>query len=1088
MSTDDINSALSKVTPQKAAFLVEAWLVHQAIPDVSTLKFIAAIIDLDFEIVRYWFYCRSNRDGIKRAFARSAAGGSDAGIVLPLLEEYYLLDRFSDDIGWEYQGFDRESQEHEQELPSSTSATTPEQIRHYKSPSPQHQQQKKSSITAPLYDLTKTTNIDPLKQPTSGTETHRRKATWERQRGMEGSDGDEYGDEQAGDSEEFETLGTRSRGIVRASGGPSITSRTLKAPVQGPSDKPIRKRGRPLGSFKKKPKLEPTSTKDQSPKVPTTQTELQQPSPVPVPIFDRSQSTDHTQTNIKRRYLTPIILLPAPRSLTVPSTEPTTNLSSVTIPGLVGDPVAGAESRKKFLEQQQSVEAQQRRERNRARSTAPSRTRSSNGSNVARLRAKSRSNKRKVVHMSEGDDGGQDDDDEEDAEDEDDCGSKAQDPSSSLKNASDTKRVERAKGPSLGNPPPFFKEYGALVAKRREKQPVHEQPSESTINILEVVLPPAPGSVLQQVRSPAAIPMAPIERTAQHSLPPNPTTPTLPAQAQSGEPNVQHNPHNRLPLHLGQNPGAAIASRQRDMDRRREEAERHREYDDDQRYKEHRSRDGNRTNRGRSADEESRDWSQDRRHRSDSQGSSHRRDQPAPESRGRSLKPRPLILRRVNHAVTIESNSPPCRNDDLQSTISHADKILSPQLHKQHRYSCDDSHSPYSLEVIDPGLFAITSPPPRKPLPHVATSPHQPLYTQPGGHYPLGDRRRSSRNVDLGTHWDMHHEHQRASQSVNPGDSIDMTKVPTAPASFFYCSDRNHNSSANNDDFTDVYEQPHQPSLPEFYSPRPINLELHTSQRPPPPFSPSRPFEQPPILGAVVIPLPNFNSREKHQNDVSQRDDSMTVRPEGLSRTSSGRSVGRSRDDDDGGENRSSHPSSPSKRNKGQHSNSRRRSTEEFQGSNGDREHRDRGFDRQPQHRHRDNHNHHRDEHDGPSPNGHRQQVHQRTGGQERHREFEYEEYEVDTSLRLEDSNRQRRDKSLRARSSRHPSSPSASQQGYHHGQEQSRRRQDASRSRWSRRGSSACGSSTRNNKRDEAKVECTMGEWEKRREQQRVE
>ncbi|KAF9326432.1 hypothetical protein BGZ91_001933, partial [Linnemannia elongata] len=631
MSTDNINSALSKVTPQKAAFLVEAWLVHQAIPDVSTLKFIAAIIDLDFEIVRYWFYCRSNRDGIKRAFARSAAGGSDAGIVLPLLEEYYLLDRFSDDIGWEYKGFDRESQEHEQELPSSTSATTPEQIRRQKSPSPQHQQQKKSSITAPLYDLTKTTNFDPLKQPTSGTETHRRKATWERQRGMEGSDGDEYGGEQAGDSEEFETLGTRSRGIVRASGGPSITSRMLKAPVQGPNDKPMRKRGRPLGSFKKKPKLEPTSTKDQPPKVLTTQTELQQPSPVPVPIFDRPQSTDPTQTNIKRRYLTPIILLPAPRSLTAPSTEPTTNLSSVTIPGLVGDPVAGAESRKKFLEQQQSVEAQQRRERNRAQSTAPSRTRSSNGSNVARSRAKSRSNKRKVVHMSEGDDGGQDDDDEEDAEDEDDCDSKAQDPSSSLKNASDTKRVEIAKGPSLGNPPPFFKEYGALVAKRREKQPVHEQPSESTINILEVVLPPAPGSVLQQVRSPAATPMAPIERTAQHSLPPNPITPTLPAQAQFGEPNVQHYPHNRLPLHLGQNLGAAydgrgsftayagssadygdqqalelerIASRQRDMDRRREEAERHREYDDDQRYKEHRSRDGNGTNRGRSADEE----------------------------------------------------------------------------------------------------------------------------------------------------------------------------------------------------------------------------------------------------------------------------------------------------------------------------------------------------------------------------------------------------------------------------------------------------------------------------------------------------
>ncbi|KAF9141603.1 hypothetical protein BGX30_004464 [Mortierella sp. GBA39] len=1123
MSTDDINLALSKVTPQKAAFLVEAWLVHQAIPDISTIKFIAAIIDLDFEIVRYWFYCRSNRDGIKRAFARSAAGGSDAGIVLPLLEEYHLLDRFSDDIGWDYQGFDCESQEQGQEPPSSTSATAPQQTRRQKSLPPQQQQQKRSSVAAPPSDLIKTRNFDPFKQPTSGAETQRRKATRKQHGRMEVSGEDEYDDEQESDSDEFDTLGTRSRVNVRASGGPLITSRLLKALVQGPNDKPIKKRGRPLGSFKQRRKLQPTSTKDQPPLAPTAQSEPQQLSPGPVLTFDRSQPTDPPQTNINGRYLTPIILLPAPRSLTVPSTESTTNSSSIPMPGLVGDPMAGAESRKKFLEQQQSVEAQQRREQNRARSAAPSRTRSSKGSNVAPSRAKSRPNNRKVVHMSEDDDGDQDDDEEGDAKDKDNCGSKAHDLPSSLRNAGDARRVETTKGPALGNPPPFFKEYGALVAKRREKQPVQEQPSESTTNILEIVLPTAPGAVLQQARSPAAIPMAPIERTAQHPVPANPTTLTLPSQAHFGEPNLQHHPHNHSPPYLGQTPGATcdgrgsftayagisadygdqqvlelerVASRQRDMDRRKEEAERHREYDDDQLSKEHRSIDGYRTDRGCSEDEENRSWSRDRWRRSDSQGSSHRGDQPAPESRGRSLRPRPLILRRqVYYTTTIESKSSPHRDDGLQSTNSLADEILSPQLHKQHRYSRDGSQSPYSPKAIDPALFITTSLPPQKSLPHVATSPRQPQSAQPGGHYPLGDRRRSSRNVDPVTHWDTHHEHQRASQSVNPvfyDVSIDMPKVPTAPVSFFSSGDRNGNSSSNNEDFTDVHKQPHQLSLPEFYSPRPINLEPHTSHLPPPPpFPPPRLLDRPPIFSAIVIPLPNFSSREKHQNDVSQRDDSWTARPEDLSRTSSRRSVRRSRDDNDGGENKSNHPSAPSKRSKSRHSNSRRRSTEGYQGSNDDRGHRDRGhrdggFDRQPHHRHRDNHSHHRGDHGGRNSNGQRQQLHQRTGGNDRHRGFEFEEYEVDKFRRLKDNNRRTRDKSLRARSSRRPSSPGANQQSYDQGQEKSRRRPDVSRHQRDRRPSSARGSSMKDDMHSEPEVEHTMSEWEKRRELER--
>lgn len=318
-----------------------------------------------------------------------------------------------------------------------------------------------------------------------------------------------------------------------------------------------------------------------------------------------------------------------------------------------------------------------------------------------------------------------------------------------------------------------------------------------------------------------------------------------------------------------------------------------------------------------------------------------------------------------------------------------------------------------------------------------------------------------------------------------------MTKVPTAPASFFSSGDRNGNSSSNNDDSTDVHEQPRQPSLTEFYNPRPINLELHTSHLPPPPFSPSRPLDQRPTFATVVIPLPNFSSREKHQNDVSQRDVSWTARSEGLSRTSSGRNVRRSRNDDDGGENRSSHPSPPSKRSKSRHNNSRHRTTEEFRGSNGDRGHRDRGhrdrgFDHQPHHQHRDNHNHLRGDHDGRSSTIQRLQLHQRTGGYDHHRGFEFEECEVDTFRRLENNNRRTRGKSLRARSMRRPSSPRASQQGY--GREQSRRRPDASRDQRNRGSSSARGSSMRENKHDEPEVEHTMNEWEIRRERERGE
>ncbi|KAF9156028.1 hypothetical protein BG015_007594 [Linnemannia schmuckeri] len=1168
MSTDDINSALSKVNPQKAAFLVEAWLVHQAIPDVSTLKFIAAIIDLDFEIVRYWFYCRSNRDGIKRAFAQSAAGGSTAGIVLPLLEEYYLLDRFSDDIGWDYQGFDRESQEHEQEPASNSPTKAPQQKRRQQSPPQQQQEQKKSSITALPSDLMKTLNLDNPKQSTSGAETGQSKTTRRRYRGMESSGEDEYNDEHADDTEESDTLGTRPRTYIRAPGGPLKTSGPFKAAVQGSNDKPVRKRGRPLGSFKKKPKLQPTSTAIQPAPAPITQTESQQLSPASLSTFSQSQSTEPPQTNSKRRYLTPVILLPAPSSRRVPSAGSTTNTisldttsnvvpsdensltaqeigssdtssirltekaaspSSVPTPGLVGDPVAGAESRKKFLELHQSAEAQKRRERNRARSTALPRTRSSKGSNVAPIRAKSASRKRKVIHTSDNNDGDRDDDEDEDAKDGDDSRFTAQDLASSLKNAVDVRKLERVEGPTLGSPPPFFKEYGALVAKRREKQPVQEQPSESTTTNLEIAQSLTPGTVSQQYQSPTAITMAPIDRIMQHSLPLKTTTPTLPAQAHFGEPNLHHHPHNHLPSYFGQNPesrydsrgsftvyasGIAdyadqqaielekIASRRRDMDRRKEEAERHREYDDEQRYKEHRGIGGYRTDRGRSEDEDysnrSRDRSPGRRRRSDSRGSSRKRDQSAPESRGRSLRPRPLKLRpQTIHAGTIASKSLSHRKVDLQSIVIHADEIPPPQLHTQHQFSRDGSRSPYSPEPIAPALFASTSFLPHKALSHVTSTPHQPQHAQSGRHYPLNDRRHSSRTADTGTYWNTHHL-QRVPQGIKPvhDSSINMIKLPTASASFFPSGDGNVISSCNNNKSVDVHEQPRQPSPKGFYNPQPINMEpVHTSRLLPPPSSPSRPSNQHPLFSTIVTPHPNFNSCNQPQNDVIQHDDSRTTRPERHTRTSSGRSIRQFRDDDDGGGNRLTYPSSPSKRSRSQHSNSRRHHTEEHLGSNGNPEHHDRGHrdlnresDRHSHHGHHDNYSYHRSDHDERSLNGYQRQSHHRSGSHDHHYGYDFEEYEVDTFRRSDDNTRRARDKSLRARSSRRPTSASTNQLSYDHGRGHSRRRVDNRRDRRDHGGSSAHMSSMRDDKHEEFEVEHTMSEWEKRREQERQE
>lgn len=321
---------------------------------------------------------------------------------------------------------------------------------------------------------------------------------------------------------------------------------------------------------------------------------------------------------------------------------------------------------------------------------------------------------------------------------------------------------------------------------------------------------------------------------------------------------------------------------------------------------------------------------------------------------------------------------------------------------------------------------------------------------------------------------------------------MDMSKAPTAPATFNSSGDGNGNESCNNGNLTDAHERPRESSPTEFYSPRPINTTLtHSSLLQPAAFSPSRPSDQPSHFSTFVIPHPDFRSHDQPQSEATQHLDSWAARPETLNRTAGGRNLRYLRSDDDGGENRSMHPSSLRNRSKSQHSNSKRRPTEEHQGSNGERGHRDRGrrnhgSDFYSQHGHGDNHSYNRGDHDVRNSIGHHRQSHPRIGGRDHHRGYDEVEYEVDTFRRSGDNSRRHRDKSLRARSSGRPSLSSASQLGFDHGRGYSRRRQDDSRDRRDVRGSSSHRSNMRDDKHEEFDVEHTMSVWEKRREQER--
>ncbi|KAF9898412.1 hypothetical protein BX616_004063, partial [Lobosporangium transversale] len=79
------------ITPEKSEALIYAWVVFNGLPDFSTLQHIADKAGLQFEVVRYWFHCRLNLEGIQYALANTQA----QSLHMPALDEYYKLEEFS---------------------------------------------------------------------------------------------------------------------------------------------------------------------------------------------------------------------------------------------------------------------------------------------------------------------------------------------------------------------------------------------------------------------------------------------------------------------------------------------------------------------------------------------------------------------------------------------------------------------------------------------------------------------------------------------------------------------------------------------------------------------------------------------------------------------------------------------------------------------------------------------------------------------------------------------------------------------------------------------------------------------------------
>ncbi|KAF9363624.1 hypothetical protein BGX34_003704 [Mortierella sp. NVP85] len=100
--------SLEAITPTQRTALVQAWMVYHGIPDYSTLRFISRLTELDLNLVRYWFHCRVNCDGIMHAIANTAPGG-DKAVDLPAAEDYHELEKFSSALE-EYREQERQQQ------------------------------------------------------------------------------------------------------------------------------------------------------------------------------------------------------------------------------------------------------------------------------------------------------------------------------------------------------------------------------------------------------------------------------------------------------------------------------------------------------------------------------------------------------------------------------------------------------------------------------------------------------------------------------------------------------------------------------------------------------------------------------------------------------------------------------------------------------------------------------------------------------------------------------------------------------------------------------------------------------------------
>ncbi|KAK3847608.1 MAG: hypothetical protein J3R72DRAFT_519507 [Linnemannia gamsii] len=1085
----DINAVLSRITPEMAAFLVEAWLAYQGIPDVSTLKFIGALMDLEFEIVRYWFYSRSNRDGIMRAFAQSAARGSRAGIVLPVLEDYHLLDKFSEDIEWDYRGPEQGVQELEQEQEELTSiSSTPATQRPQRTLS---QQKRQSSDTKQPSDTSKAQTID-----NRNTENLRVKATRRQSKNTrESADEFELASNDESEHEETATLGSRRVSCSLASGGPSKTSRSLKRVIQRDNDEPPKKRGRPLGSFskKKEAKISPrTRTKHQK-HPPTT-------SP---PSTEHSQSTDSPRTNTPTRYPTPIVLIPrlnskaraiAERTEDKPptptesalsifllesttndnplaghevdhghisssqSTEPTAPASGAPTLGLVGNPVAGAESRKRFLEQQQSVEERERRARIRALSKAPTKAR---GNGIA---TRAISKRRRAIHLSEEEDLRDDHDDKDDnakddntkddnAKDEVDGGSAAHLPRLNNSVNSEVKKADKAKGPP-GTPlgtHSFYKEFALIKPKRREKQPAKEQPPDTTIGF---EIPPTliPGEAPHQVQ-------LTMNRAITHVLPINPMTPTLPSQAQFGVPGVpdpHSHPDGDSAIQL--DPAVLLeqdrlASQQRDQERRMNEADNYYNNDDNPRLRDYRSKDEHRGDGGRRCSED-----EERRRQTRSQSRRRSHNQP----RGRSPHQRPLNFRpQTFHGVILGCKSPSRTNYGAQQIANtQTDGVSSPRLHTARRCSFDGSRSPYSPEPFDPALASASTFPAPELRPTVTSPSRQTHRAQSSERLPLDDRLRSSKSEELAVNWKNFHGHRLPSPFGSPKKnrshvenmrlslrsassdlpSIDMTQVPTGPAVDFFNGMMGSLQNRNNSQSADAVEHPRRPSLIESHGPQVITMETVRSS-PPLPYEPLISSDQSWHSSTYVT---QHSDVEPLHHDAAQRDYSHAPRPGPLSRSANSRSI-------DGKERRSSRPSSSSTRNKSQHHDNLRHRQEEQQSSHGGRGYRGSGghhASHYAPHSHHAHYDNRWNDNDRRGPDGNHRHWHQnhRNGDSERHRE-----YEVDIFRRSTDDRRGSTEGSLRRRSRMGRSSHNSVPVEHSYGQERSRRRLDTSRDRRNR-------------------------------------